>query len=181
MGFLVVGLVMVAALGLVNLAITLRMARQLRAYAGFFDGLEPDEVGGSTRPPGSGVGPFRALAVDGTPVDAAWFDEPTLVGFFSPGCSLCSALIPDFVREAAGRRALAVIEEGPEPLDEYVSALRDAATVIAGEPARPAVVAFGVRGYPAVCTVDGHGVITATGVHLVSAGHPVGSPRAVTA
>ena len=175
MGFVVAGLVMVAALSLFNLALALRMARQLRTYAAFFAGLEPAETGagGSTRPPGAAVGPFTTTAVDGTTVDNAWLDEPTLVGFFSPGCPACTDLIPAFVAAAEGRRALAVVEAGPAEFDDHVSDLTGHATVVAGEPAAVAVSAFGVRGFPAVCTVDGQGVVTATGVHLVREHHPV--------
>ena len=84
MGFVVAGLVMVAALSLFNLALSLRMARQLRAYAELFAVLEPGETGagGSTRPPGTAVGPFTTPAVDGTTIADAWLSEPTLVGFF---------------------------------------------------------------------------------------------------
>src|SRR5688572_30384413 len=114
MGFLAVGLVMVTALSVFNLVLALRMARQLRGYAAVFAGLEPAQRGGSTRPPGTAIGPFETTAVDGTAVDAGWFDGPTLVGFFSPGCPACRDLIPDFVAAAAGRRALAVVESGPD-------------------------------------------------------------------
>lgn len=168
MGLVVAGLVMVAALSLFNLALSLRMARQLRTYAEIFDGLEPAEVGGSTRLPGTALGPFETTAVDGTTVDVGWFSESTLVGFFSPGCPACRDLIPAFVAAAAGRRALAVVESGPEGFDDHVSDLSGHATVVAGDAAAPVVASFGVHGFPAVCTVDGQGVITATGTHLVN-------------
>lgn len=175
MGVLIGGLILVGALSLFNLMLSLRMARQLRAYAEIFGTLQPAEADAGTRPPGSGIGAFRTVAIDGTSVDDAWFTEPALVGFFSPGCPACGELIPGFVAAAADHRALAVIENGPEPMDDYLAKLTGSAVIVVGDQARPVVAAFGVSGYPAVCAVDGHGVITATGAHLVT-GHPAAVP-----
>jgi hypothetical protein len=175
MGVLIGGLVMIGALSLFNLALGLRMARQMRSYAQIFGTLQPAEVDAGTRPIGSAVGRFATVAIDGTPVDDAWFIAPTLVGFFSPGCSACGELIPGFVAAAATHRALAVVESGPESMDDYVSSLSGSAVVVSGEQAQPVVAAFGVHGFPAACIVDGHGVITATGVHLVK-GHQTAVP-----
>jgi thiol-disulfide isomerase/thioredoxin len=121
------------------------------------------------RPVGSPVEPFRTEAVDGTTVDIAWFDQPTLVGFFSPGCEPCADLIPRFTAAAATTRALAVVEPAPVDDTDYRTALAGHATVVAGEPARAVVEAFGVRGFPHACVVDAAGVITATGTSLVDA------------
>jgi thiol-disulfide isomerase/thioredoxin len=145
----------------------------MRQYAELLAGLEPAEMGGSTKPVGSAVGPFSATAVDGTPVDERWFTGSTLVGFFSPGCPACEQLMPDFIAAAATRRALAVVEDGTEPAEKYVRPLAETATVLAGAQAQPAVAAFGVHGFPAVCTVDQHGLVSATGTELVTGKRPV--------
>ncbi|WP_159104567.1 MULTISPECIES: hypothetical protein [unclassified Plantactinospora] len=170
---LTAAVVLVGALGLLNLALTLGLVRRMRQYGHLLEGLEPAELGASTKPVGSAVAPFTATALDGTVVDADWFTEPVVVGFFSPGCPACKDLIPGFVAVAATRRALAVVEKGPEPADEYTEPLSRVATVLADEQARGAVAAFGVRAFPAVCQVDATGVITGTGVHLVPSHAPV--------
>ncbi|MFC7545650.1 TlpA family protein disulfide reductase [Plantactinospora sp. GCM10030261] len=166
MPFLTAAVVLVGALGLVNLLLTLGLTRRMRQYGHLLDGLEPAERGASTRPVGSDVSPFTATAVDGTVVGLDWFREPTLVGFFSPGCSACKDVLPGFVAAAATKRALAVVEKGPEPADEYVEPLAKVATVLVDDQAHEAITAFAVRAFPAVCAVDSQGVITETGVQV---------------
>lgn len=171
--FLTAAVVLVGATCLLNLVLTLGLIRRMRQYGHLLDGLEPAEIGASTRSVGSAVAPFTATAVDGSVVGPGWFTEPTLVGFFSPGCPSCKNLLPGFLAAAATRRALAVVEKGPEPGDEYVGPLAEVATVLDGDESRGAIVAFGVRGFPAVCQVDAQGVISATGAHLVGSPAPV--------
>jgi len=173
MPFLTAAVVLVGALGLVNLAVTLGLVRRMRQYGHLLQGLEPAEMGASTKPVGSAVSPFTATALDGTVVDLDWFTEPVVVAFFSPGCPACKDLIPGFVAIAATRRTLAVVEKGPVPADEYIEPLAEVSTVVADEQARGAIAAFGVRAFPAVCHVDAKGVITGTGVHLVPSHAPV--------
>jgi thiol-disulfide isomerase/thioredoxin len=172
--YVVSALVLVGGIALLNLLLTLGLIRRMREQANALSAL----VGGLTPPPyddesmrsvGSAVEPFHAQAVDGSPIDTGWFDRPTLVGFFSPGCQPCTELLPRFVAAATDMRALAVIEPGPLDDSDYRAALADHATVVVGEPARAVIAAFGVQGFPAVCRVDGAGVITATGTRLVDA------------
>jgi hypothetical protein len=179
MALLAAAVVVLAVVCVLNLVLTLGMARRMRQYAALLDGLEPPELDGLTRPVGSAVGEFRGVAVDGTTVDRQWLTEPTrteptVVAFFSPGCPACRELVPLFVATAATTRALAVVEDGPAGMENYVSDLAPAATVLVGEQARSAVTAFHVRGFPAVCTVDTSGVVSATGTHLLGEPHPVG-------
>lgn len=173
MPYIVAVLVLVGTVTLANLVLTLGLVRRMRQYAAVVSGLQPREAGGTTRPIGTAITPFRATAVDGTVIDERWLDAPTVVGFFSPGCPACKELLPDFVTAAASRRALAVVEDGNEPAEDYVTALAAVAPVLAGPEAQPAVIAFGVRGYPSVCSVDAHGVVSGVGVHLVQSRHAV--------
>jgi thiol-disulfide isomerase/thioredoxin len=169
--YLVAALVLVGALALLNLLLTYGLIRRLREQAALLAELSGGLAAGPgsdlARPVGSPVAPFRTETVDGAPLDAGWFDEPTLVGFFSPGCQPCAELLPRFTAAAAGTRALAVVE--PAPVDDagYRAALAGAATVVAGEAARAVIEAFGVRGFPTACLVDAGGVITATGTRVV--------------
>jgi thiol-disulfide isomerase/thioredoxin len=174
--YVVAALVLVGGLALLNLLLTYGLIRRLREQAAMLTdlmgGLAAAPPGDLARPVGSPVEQFRTEAVDGTAIDTAWFDRPTLVGFFSPGCEPCAALVPRFAAAAATTRALAVIEPGPVDDSEYRTALGVHATVVAGEPARAVVEAFGVVGYPTACLVDlvdAEAVITATGTNLVDA------------
>jgi len=171
--YVVAALVLVGGLALLNLLLTYGLIRRLREQGAMLTdlmgGLGAAPPGDLARPVGSPVEPFRTEAVDGTTVDVAWFDGPTLVGFFSPGCAPCAELIPRFAEAAATTRALAVIEPGPVDDSDYRTALAAHATVVAGEPARAVVEAFGVLGFPTACLVDAEGVITATGTRLVDA------------
>lgn len=173
MPYVVAALVLVGSLALLNLLLTFGLVRRVREQAGLLSdlagGLTAAPDGELARPVGSPVEPFRTEAVDGTPLDNAWFDRPTLVGFFSPGCESCAELIPRFVAAAATTRALAVVEPAPVDDGDYRAALAGAATVVAGEPARAVVDAFGVLGFPTACLVDATGVVTATGTRLVDA------------
>jgi thiol-disulfide isomerase/thioredoxin len=171
--YVVAALVLVGGLALLNLLVTYGLIRRVREQAVMLNdlvgGLAPAADGELDRPAGGPVAPFRAEALVGTAVDAGWFDRPTLVGFFSPGCRPCAELIPRFVAAAATTRALAVVDPAPVDDGEYRRALTGHATVVAGEQARAVVAAFGVRAFPAACTVDATGVITATGTGLVDA------------
>jgi thiol-disulfide isomerase/thioredoxin len=171
--YVVAALVLVGGLALLNLLLTYGLIRRVREQAAMLTalagGLSAPPDGELGRPVGSRPEPFRAEAVDGTAVDLAWFDRPTLVGFFSPGCGSCAELLPRFAAAAATTRALAVIEPAPIDDGDYRRALAGAATVVAGEPARAVVDAFGVLGFPTACLVDAAGVVTATGTRLVDA------------
>ncbi len=173
MPYVVAALVLVGGLALLNLLLTYGLIRRVREQAAVLNdlagGLAPVPDSEMARPVGSPVPPFATEAVDGAPVDAAWFDRPTLVGFFSPGCRPCAELIPRFTAAAATTRALAVVEPAPVDDGDYRAALAGHATVVAGERARAVVAAFGVSTFPAVCLVDAAGVITATGTELVDA------------
>ena len=182
MPYVVAALVLVGSLALLNLLLTYGLIRRVREQAGRLSdlagGLHASPDGELARPVGSSVEPFRTEAIDGTSVDLAWFDQPTLVGFFSPGCRPCAELIPRFVAAAATMRALAVVEPAPVDDAEYRTSLAGSATVVAGEPARAVIDAFGVQGFPTACLVDAAGTIMATGTKLVDDAVRGGSPAA---
>lgn len=97
--------------------------------------------------------------VDGLPVDLTSLAEPTLVGFFSPGCDSCHERLPDFIEAATGRDAtLAVVQHDGGDVDELVKALSVRARVVVEPPAGPMAAAFGVRGFPAFALVAGRTV-----------------------
>lgn len=141
-----VAVVMLSVLCLVNLLLTLGLARRIRA-----------ELPPVVLPPGSLV-------------DAA-LDPPTLVGFFSPGCGPCHESLPEFVARA-GRapagRTLAVIVGGGERADEMVAALTDVASTVEEPRGGTLATAFAVKGFPAFALVGDDGRIEASGSDLAS-------------
>jgi hypothetical protein len=162
-----------ALICLLNLTLTIGVIRRLREHAGL---LRPaDELGraqGGGTPPepvvGKPVGDFSVTTVDGDELDRAKLAESTLVGFFSPGCQPCAELRPAFIEYAVGLardRVIAVINAGSgAEAAADVRALAAVAQVVVERPgAEPLSAAFGVTGYPTLCTVDGSGRITGSG------------------
>ncbi|MEV4415377.1 hypothetical protein [Catellatospora sp. NPDC049609] len=169
MPYLIAAVVLLGLLCLLNLVLTYGVVRRLRRHSEILAAREDTgQTGGSTAPAGTELPPFSAVSVQGGELSERSFTAPTLVGFFSPGCPPCEALIPRFVAAAAagGSSALAVVEE-EEGMEAYVGRLRSVATVVAGPQARVLAKAFAVRGYPAICLVGAGGVIADTGVAVV--------------
>ncbi|GLW68323.1 hypothetical protein Kpho02_06220 [Kitasatospora phosalacinea] len=156
---------LLAVLCLFNLVLTYGVVRRLRAMtrAGA-DG--PATVSGR-------IDGFAVTAVDGTAVGRADLVPGTVLGFFSPGCPPCAALLPRFVGavRAAGLptgSVLAVVMPGEDPAEAraYARELAEVATVVVGEQARTVSAACGVQGFPAVCAVDADGRIREAGGDL---------------
>ncbi|GAA4972443.1 TlpA family protein disulfide reductase [Actinoplanes utahensis] len=180
MSYVAAALVLVGSIALLNLLLTLGLIRRMREQAaalssltGPTGGLRPVGSDESMLPAGSTVRPFSTTAIDGTVIDNAWFDRPTLVGFFSPGCKPCAELRPRFIEAAARTRALAVIDGTVADDSEYRAALAGGSTVVAGEASTAVVAAFDVQGFPSACLVDENGVITEAGTRVVDAAHTV--------
>lgn len=175
MNLLAVTVAVVGAVGVVNLIFTYGVVRRLRQHDQLLSqrrGAGPADDTDEMLPTGSVVGDFTAVADDGAVVQPTTFAADTLVGFFAPGCAPCADLLPSFVdaareRGAAGR-PVAVIAEGAEEQD-YRDRLGPVATVVGGPEGRKIISAFNVIAYPAICTVNADGVITARGLTLVSA------------
>src|SRR4051794_33743615 len=160
MVFLVTAVVLVGVLGLLNLLLTSGVIRRLREHTELLskrgDGGGPDLMSR----PGTTVGPFAATTVDGETVSRDALLDDTLVGFFTPNCKPCIEQLPRFVAAARAlphgyRQALAVVVGTAEQATEYASQLRSVAQVVVEDGQGDVTGAFAVRGYPAVCTVDG--------------------------
>jgi hypothetical protein len=165
MAYLAAAVAALAALGLVNLTLTLGVVRRLRDMA-------PDPgSAGLPRPvlaPGEVPGRIAATALDGESVTGA-----PLVGFFAPNCAPCHDRLPQFVEYArqlpgGADDALAVIVGDPDEGADLIAAVHTVARVVV-EPTRgPVASAYGVSGYPALCLVDGSGTVVASGTDLSS-------------
>ncbi|GAA0900336.1 hypothetical protein GCM10009557_76450 [Virgisporangium ochraceum] len=153
---MIVAITMLTLLCLLNLLLTLGLARRIR--------VEPPAV---VLPPGSRVDPA--------------FDPPTLVGFFSPGCGPCHERLPEFVARArrapAGRTVAVVDGDGGSAddmsADDMVAALGDAVSTVVEPPGGELSTAFGVRGFPAFALVGDGGRIEASGTNLAAIPHLV--------
>jgi peroxiredoxin len=169
MVFLVTAVVLVGVLGLLNLLLTTGVIRRLREHTELLskrpEGGGPDLMAR----PGTTVGAFAATTVEGEAVSRDTLLDGTLVGFFTPNCKPCAEQLPRFVAAARElphgyRQVLAVVVGPPEQTADYAAQLRSVAQVVLEDGHGEVREAFKVRGYPAVCTVDGNGVIVRNGL-----------------
>ncbi|WP_406859401.1 hypothetical protein ABZO31_03375 [Streptomyces sp. HUAS MG47] len=149
---------LLTVLCLFNLVLSYGIVRRLRAMARARAG-SPATVSGR-------VEDFTVTATSGARVSRAELVPDSVLGFFSPGCPPCAALLPRFVAavEDAGlpaERVLAVVMPGEDDAEarQYAQRLARVATVVAGEQARTVSAACGVQGFPAVCAIDAVGRI----------------------
>jgi thiol-disulfide isomerase/thioredoxin len=167
MGFLAVAVIAVAALGLLNLLLTLAVIRRLRVHTELLS-ARPDPAAGSVIAVGERPGDFAGVDVTGLPVPG---DGPRLVGFFSPECQPCKEKLPAFLALAAeypqGRsRVLAVVTGDGPGVAEFTGRLSRVAQVLVESRDGPVTTAFQVTGFPAWCVLDEHGVVQLSGVGL---------------
>lgn len=174
MEFLVAGLVLVAVLTALNLALTLAVARRMR-------GLPPamqahDHSGGEPEPgiaPGDRMPAFTATATDGTTVTAdALAGRPALLAFLSLDCPGCDDSLPEFAEHArrvrdAGGRVLATVVGAGAADSAMAAGLADIADHVVPEFLdAPLGAAFGVRLYPGFALYGPDGVATTASVGL---------------
>jgi thiol-disulfide isomerase/thioredoxin len=183
MPYLVAAVVAVAAVTLLNLLLLLALLRRLRTGA-----LETT----ATVTPGRGLllgsaaAPFRARLLDGAELtDADLTGEPTLIGFFSPGCRACAEQTPHFLRRAASwpggpGRVVAVIAGDGEEGARYAATFAEVARLVVDGQSGPVATAYGVSAFPAFGVLDPDGTVVAESVgmdHLPrpSSQQPVGA------
>jgi hypothetical protein len=171
MGYLIVAVLLVGAVGLVNLVLILGILRRLREHTTALSRFTLTESDPIVARPGSVVGAFTATTTTAGRIGTADLTPGTLVGFFSPDCPACVGGLPDFLERArglsaGGAEALAVVI-GTEP---DVTAIRDQLEPFARvvvEPAEGAVSrAFSVNGYPAYLRIGAGATIDASGFDL---------------
>lgn len=157
----------VGLLCLLNLLLIFGVIRRLRQHTEHLNQLRPTELA-----PGIGVGEsvgdFQATTATGQPLSQDLLTEPTLVGFFSPGCQPCATQLPLFLdraRELPGgpTRALAVVVAGDSDSHDYVERLSSVAQVVTEGPEGALQSAFQVTGFPMLYLVEG-GAVRAAGI-----------------
>lgn len=146
---MIVAVVALSFLCLVNLLLTLGLARRIRE--------EPPEV----------------MLPAGAHTDAA-LEPPTLVGFFSPTCGPCQERLPEFIARArrapAGRTLAVVVGDGSA---DMVALLTGVASTVVEPRGGELSTAFGVKGFPAFALVGDGGRIEASGSDLAAIPHLV--------
>jgi thiol-disulfide isomerase/thioredoxin len=167
MVYLAVSVAVVAAIAVLNLLLTLGVARRLREHAARLAELPADGLG---PPPdlvlaaGTRPAEFHAETVDGGEVSLASLATPALLGFFSPDCPPCREWIPRFVQAAGelpeGRaQALAVVIGNATGGGDEVAQLRPVAQVVVEPSDGPVSRAFELKGWPALCRLGADGTI----------------------
>jgi Redoxin len=176
MGFLVAALVLVGALGMLNLVFTFGVIRRLREHTELFNRLGTGTaVGGgdsAMTEAGGRIGEFAASTEDGEPVSRDLLAGSTLVGFFSPTCAPCIERLPEFAEYARmhmggrGQTLAVVVSDDDEAAAPLVTQLAGVARVVRDVRTGRLQAAFGVRGLPVVALIGPDGVVAASGRDL---------------
>ncbi|WP_431919655.1 peroxiredoxin family protein [Nonomuraea jabiensis] len=159
MPYLTAAVVLIGVLCVLNLLLTLGLMRRIRQLGeGNVQHAGPPLALG----PGSPIGEFAAVTVDGEPVSHD--SIAGLVGFFSAGCEPCHKLLPQFVAHARalGRQNVLAVVAGDDA--EMVTALTPVARVVEEDFDGPVAGAFQNTWTPAVYLLGSdHRVVAAGG------------------
>jgi len=160
--YLTAAVVVVGAVGLLNLILSLGIIKRLR------DQAQVDSAGTGLLAAGNTVSDFVARAVDGRPVSRGSLEIGAVVGFFSPTCQPCKEILPafaDYAATAPGGRAqvFAVVVGEAAQASDLISRLGPVATVLLARPGEPIVTSFAASGFPALYLMGEAGLVAASG------------------
>ena len=165
MWLLTVAVVLVAALGLLNLVLMLGVIRRLREHTELLSNQQ-SKLPEAMLEAGSIPGEFTSTTVDGRTRTRADLPPMTLVAFLSPACDKCEEQIPTLLeraRDMPGGRDnvwVVVVGKGPETLT-YADQFVGVATVFIEPGTGDLPLAFGVKGFPAFGLLDERGIVKA--------------------
>jgi thiol-disulfide isomerase/thioredoxin len=171
-GVLTAAVVVLAAIVVLNLALTLAVIRRLRVMSA----ASADPV--TSGPGGPAVGTiapaFTARGPHGSVVNGPALDaRTTLLGFFTTSCDACAEVAPTFARHArelgrGGATALAVIEVvGADDPTEMIRMLGSDATVVTEIGPGPVLGEFQPRGTPSFYLIDRDGTVMSSSYSVV--------------
>jgi peroxiredoxin len=165
--YVVAGMVVLAGLILLDLALTMAIVRKLRQHTAK---LSTFSAMASMKPglaPGQRVPPFEVVTTTGTSISATSL-RGGAIAFMSTTCKACPEQLPA-LREyltsarADGTPTLAVIEGEGDDAARMAASLQGLTSVVVEQEGGPAHKAFQVRGYPSFFVLDPDSVIhTAT-------------------
>ncbi|MEU9509652.1 hypothetical protein AB0D32_25605 [Micromonospora sp. NPDC048170] len=177
MALLTVAVVLVAALGLLNLVLMLGVVRRLREHTELLSDQQ-------SQPPavmleaGSVPGEFVSTTVDGEVRTRADLPPMTLVAFMTPSCEHCAEQVPLLIDRArtmpggAEHVWVVVVGKGGET-EAYAAQFAELATVFV-EPGSGALpLAFGIKGYPAFGLLDERGMVASSAFGIARLDLPV--------
>ncbi|MFC4049532.1 hypothetical protein ACFOY4_07555 [Actinomadura syzygii] len=162
MPYLAAAVVLVGLIAVLNLLLTLALARRLK---------EPGAAGTThsgppvVLRPGSRPAAFASSTTDGEPVTDATL--PALVAFFSAGCGPCHAQAPSVAEHAraAGRENVLAVIAGDDP-ELVVTLAPDVRLVVEEDQAGPVSAAFQNEWTPALYLMGDDRTVLATGGRL---------------
>lgn len=175
MPFLTAAVVLVGALGALNLVLVLGMVKRLREHSALLTGRRG--APSADLEVGTRIGEFETVTEAAEPLTRASLTEAgdLLVAFLSPGCAPCVEKLPGFVAHARSlpggrRRVLAVVVGEPGEAAAFAAPLGPVAQVVVEEPNGALSRAFGVHSYPTLLRIgpdaEGRPVVTSNAVDL---------------
>ncbi|HCT81602.1 MAG TPA: hypothetical protein DGG94_07380 [Micromonosporaceae bacterium] len=166
MPYLTAAVVLLGAIGLLNLVLTMGIIRRLREHSqqiGMACGADGDELPAV----GTTIAEFEAFSIDDLRISRDTLSAPTSIGFFSPNCNPCRERLPEFIAHAAvtGRdRTLAVVVGlANDDTQELADSLATVAQVVIEQPNGPLSIAFGAVNVPALYLIDQGGLVKGSG------------------
>lgn len=177
MAYLAGGVVIVGVLTVLNLLLTFGVIRRLREHTELLSARST--AGPSDLLLGVGESPesFTAVTTNDEQISPETLVGEQLVGFFTSGCEPCKDKAPLFAERAAARgrsRTLAVVIGDPDEVGEFVTLFEPVARVVveSSMDAGSVAGAFKVKGFPAICVLNGDGEVTASGFDVAQAAKP---------
>jgi hypothetical protein len=167
--YLIASVVLVGILCSFDLVLSLGIIRRLREQHRAIDGLTRADPAEATVGVGRLVDDFEATSTRRN-VMSRKASGIRLVGFFSPGCRPCEDQIPAFIdysEQFAGRTLAVVVGTASEAV-EYVARLETIGDVIVEAQSGPLSTAFHVSSFPALCLIDGDGMVLGNGFTMAT-------------
>lgn len=168
MVYVVVALVLLAAMTSLNLLLFLGVMRRLREHSELLSQGRGGSDSEGLLAAGETVADFTATTVDGDAVGRADLRDGAMVAFFSPTCAPCQERLPEFIElagavPAADRQVFAVIIGDADGAADMARRLDPVARVVTGPTSAPVVEAFGAQSFPALYRMGPDGVVAASG------------------
>lgn len=159
-------LTLVGLLCVLNLILTFGVIRRLRSHSELLSGKSQTMTapGDGMLPVGRSPAAFEATTTTGQTMSSAEITGTTLLGFFSPECSMCRKVAPEFAAHVASlpereRRAFAVVVGDKDETRELVASLGETIPIVLEPSGGVVSSAYEVRGFPCLGVVTDGGTV----------------------